>query len=539
MKKGNEVKFGMENLEKSSCKKCGISLAEDAVFCPKCGTPIQEEVDTSEPAVVAAKDKKQIPKKWIVIGVGVLVALGIIGGVIGGIVSYNQQPMVQFAKQMEAYGCEGAVQVYLENRHDEEFTLEAMVVLLDCEDDIVQKYVSKEITLADATAQLTVLDGALDCSESMDSCSALEASRLAFAEGQSAVDAKDYEAAFAAFEQVIEEDTENFNAIPQIKSDVCDAVCQEAMEIADEKMAEQDYEGAYEILKAVDSQYVTESLTEKIQELYIEADTVLIKQLTNLIEGEAYFEAYAYLNSWSTAFISEQAKLLVDETKPLYSNKAFTEASDLAKNQDYEGAITLLDDYNSQWEISGAQEIIEDYQIMLDKAIILSVKSQVKVLFQTNPHTFTVYTVGSTSISQEQSAYAFVGGFEDFYGFNLVLGCINDNWLLIDSLTIDCDGTQYTYDVDVASNSRDILTSNTFVEIIKLPDVVQSEDYYDLSNLINAMSSAQTVTVYFSGSGGEQSLIVSPNHISEITVMWDIFQAIQRDFDVLGNLNIY
>ena len=72
------------------CEECGAQLEDDAIFCEECGTSVENleivpDIPPAQPQNISAvKEKKVLPKKFIAIGVAILLIV-IIGSVITGV----------------------------------------------------------------------------------------------------------------------------------------------------------------------------------------------------------------------------------------------------------------------------------------------------------------------------------------------------------------------------------------------------------------------------------------------------------------------
>lgn len=51
------------------CKKCGVEIAEDVVFCPKCG---QKQVENPNPTPEGPKEEKITTKEAVSGGLGII-----------------------------------------------------------------------------------------------------------------------------------------------------------------------------------------------------------------------------------------------------------------------------------------------------------------------------------------------------------------------------------------------------------------------------------------------------------------------------------
>lgn len=56
------------------CKKCGIKLPDDALFCEQCGTPVKK-VNTENPEIVQKQATKKIIKTWHLLAVAAMLVV--------------------------------------------------------------------------------------------------------------------------------------------------------------------------------------------------------------------------------------------------------------------------------------------------------------------------------------------------------------------------------------------------------------------------------------------------------------------------------
>jgi hypothetical protein len=74
----------------ATCKNCGNVLRADAVFCPRCGVPIQDGPDSAVRATLVrpARPPRRVPKKLI----AGLVAIVVVAVVVVAVYQYEYRP---------------------------------------------------------------------------------------------------------------------------------------------------------------------------------------------------------------------------------------------------------------------------------------------------------------------------------------------------------------------------------------------------------------------------------------------------------------
>lgn len=116
----------------------------------------------------------------------------------------------------------------------------------------------------------------------------------------------------------------------------------------------------------------------------------------------------------------------------------------------------------------------------------------------------------------------------------LSFGFTEDDWIFMDKITVDCDGTQIEYDVDYSNRSTHVNWGNGVTEICAKAHSaeVKTNNAEDFSKLIEAMDGAKTIKIRFSGSDGYYDYTLSQSEVDNVLIYWKVNNILERNPDL-------
>ena len=308
------------------CKHCGKQLDDDAKFCSGCGTSseiidvlvtgqsVQIPIETEKTKeVTGEKAEKEVPvtakKRKIVIVWAVVAAAVIISAVLASVTIYNwyNNDEQKIIRALNAGEYEEALEIVKtdEALKDSETLADKLVKRIGV---VEKEYCDEKIAYADAVLELNtiqkmgmadVLDEIL---ETKNHLSLINQSRMCFSSAETFFKDANYVDAMKLYAQVIEEDG-NYEKAKKQYSEAVNKYREQMLDKAAEYAQKSDYTSAIEILDCA---------------------------LSNLPDDSAIMEQ---------RLVYEKAK------KEAFKAKAIEDAAAYANTDDYESAITELDNY--------------------------------------------------------------------------------------------------------------------------------------------------------------------------------------------------
>ncbi|MDD4564252.1 MAG: zinc ribbon domain-containing protein [Eubacteriales bacterium] len=258
-------------------------------------------------------------------------------------------------------------------------------------------------------------------------------------------------------------------------------------------------------------------------------------------------KSYKHVISEDTQnFKDAQAK--IKEITSKLKKKSLAEAEKKAKDGDYKGAAELLLDINTVLEDKDIKKKHDEYFDTYKQAAITELKSKISVVYDDINRNYIIVPKGISTryvnigynrniepriILSGTSTFAIVTGFQQ------------DDWIFTENIKIDCDGTQYDYDVAYEDRNTQVIFGGGIAEWVvlmhddtgmdELADMTEATAFTDLSPLINSIRNSSSVRIRFTGEG-YKDVTIPYNQCQEVGILWDVFKLLEQDGSVIEQL---
>jgi ribosomal protein L40E len=571
-------------METQKCSKCGTDLDIGAEFCPKCGTK------------VTLQEKKKLSKKQIVVGFSTLVAAILIGGgIFTGVTIYNL-PINQFKRAFNDDRWEVVIPLYTENKSDSKFDAQANVVLTDFIADTVNRYIGEDTTYEDATARLALANPIISTEESADLLRRISASRESYTAAEDAVQANDYYKALTAFSRVIEDDPSYFNKAQEaitantallcqaeldkangylsknvfdkaisvlervVKAGYADDVVNAALVNAKAKLSENirntaiseadniaskgDNFKAFERLKKVASTDRDDSFNNKLDDYKAKSVSDATTKANELNASSDYVGAYKYLAALSNDIKTNDLTALQNSIAANYKTIVVSKAESEAKAGNFDAAISTLESAHSNISSLTFTSEINGYKIQKKEAVLKKAKSGITVNYDSIAKQYLIAPKGlstsTTAISTSRNLHPLIFASSNYAGFMMDVGFRNGDWIFFEKITFDCDGKQFSFTIDYFDRNTQVIYGGGILERVSLTHTdssySSSTTQHNLSKLMEAMRSAKTIKIRFSGDRYHLDKSVSSSQAKQTVDMWDLYLILKDSPSSISSL---
>lgn len=432
-------------------------------------------------------------KKLTVILSAVIIVLCVVAATI---INANR-PINRFEHALKAGEYDVALAIYEQNNSDEKFvakTIEKVSALLSSS---LKKYADGSMSYEDMNTLLDKTGDYKDVknhSETESQVKQIQASKEAYEQAEASVENKTYLKALENYAKVIEEDTENYSPAQKAITLTAELLCSDAIEQATDFMSQNDAVKAFEALSAVGN-YKNDAVTQMLTEVTEKAREQIVGQAKALTDSENYKEAY-YL-------LVEQPDTLKDEKVKEIEKKALDSMLTQLKKTvevNYDSIYKLY----TIWPIKWGDNVVPGVMYALPDTPLLS-------------------------------------GDLDNVSFSMHFSFINDNWIFMDTIFIDCVGTQFSLKVDASDRMTDVLFGGKIIEGVNYYHIPNSTEagangHADLSNIVDAIESSNKITVRFSGKGGYKDIILTRDDVKDVSNIWIIYSLLYENPSLVNAL---
>lgn len=486
--------------------------------------------------------RKHSPNKWIVV-VGIIIVLG--AAIILAINWYMHLPINQLEKALERNNISVAVQIYTASSNDIDFAEKALLKFQTFAEEVETNYIEKTMDYESAIDALNAMSEIVDASERLQRIESIEKSRQTYEKAEKAFSDEKFENAIFLYQQVIEIDRGNYeHAQEQITASI-NAISDAAISEANKALTEKDYVKAYEILTRVKDAYANENVQQLRTQVLSNANTEILAIAQEKIDAGDYIGTYQYIKTWPGEMLLEDVVALRESAVSTFIEKTYAEADALAQKGDYTGAINYLNESNRSIPLPNLQEKTDIYQKEVDRQTLEGYHDKVSVEYDSYDKNYTIEPKGDMGISYSRNIHPWVLFDPDYSIFALTCGFLADDWIFMNEIAFNCDGVITTYNLGYDQTNRDVGWGyiGEVASLPQIPDYLPSQYFelngkncYNFENFIADMRVAQTTKMRFSGSGGEKEVTIPAAHCQEIVIMWNIFQALDRNPDLISVL---
>lgn len=457
---------------------------------------MDENLQQSEVSIIPAETasaKGAFPKKELT---AILSAAIIVLCAVAAIIVNANRPINRFNHALKAEEYDVALAIYEQNSSDEKFAAKAIEKVSSLLSSSLRKYADggpyEEMNaLLNNTSDYK---GVENRSEIVSQVKQIRASKESYEQAEANVENKAYLKALDNYAKVIEEDTENYSSAQKAIASTTELLCSDAIEQATVFMNQDDAVRAYEALSAV-GDYKNDAVTQMLAEVTEKAQGQISGQSQALSDSGDYKGAYLLLSEQPDSLKNDKIKAI--ESSALENLLAQLKA-------------TLKVEYDSIYKV---------YSIRPTK-------------WGDNVMPTVVYTLPDTPLSS--------GGLDDV-SFSMYFSFVHDSWIFMDTIFIDCDGTQFSLKVDSSKRNTDVFWWGKIYEgtlYSHIPDSTEAgaNGHADLGDIVKAFESSDRITVRYSGTGGYKDVTLTKNEIKNVANMWTVYQILYNDASLVNAL---
>lgn len=503
---------------------------------------MEENIQQNETSIIPVEitpAKKPFPKKTLT---AIISAVVVVLCIVAVIIINANRPINRFDHALKAGEYDTASAIYEQNSSDEKFAAKAIEKVSSLLSSSLRKYADGGMPYEEMNALLNNTSdykGVENRLEIVSQVKQIRASKESYKQAEANVKNKAYLTALGNYAKVIEEDTENYSSAQKAIAATGELLCSDAIEQATSFMNQEDAVNAYEALSAV-GDYKNDAVSQMLTEVTEKAREQIIGQTQELTEAGDYKGAYLLLGEQPDSLKNEKIKAI--EVSAL--NDLLAQADAEAASGDYDGAIALLTSKNGKSLNSDCDAKIKEIKYTENVNKLCTWKNKVNVSYDKIDKDYSITLKGYILIGRSRNIVASVGVYpdhssDDYATFYLGLGFTNPDWIFMDEIIIDCDGKQFDLEVSYKNRNTEV-GWGTIGEVASFGDVPRfvgiDNVFIDAEPIVEAMRTANTVTVRFRGDGGTKDVTIPSSHIEQVVMMWDISKILEEDASLVNAL---
>lgn len=503
---------------------------------------MEENIQQNETPIIPVEiipAKKPFPKKTLA---AIISAVVVVLCIATAIIINANMPINRFNHALKAGEYDVASAIYEQNSSDEKFVAKTIEKVSSLLSSSLRKYADGGMPYEEMNALLNNTSdykGVENRLEIVSQVKQIQASKESYEQAETDVENKAYLTALDNYAKVIEEDTENYSSAQKAIASTTELLCSDAIEQATSFMNQEDAVNAYEALFAV-GDYKNDAVSQMLAEVTERAQEQIIGQAQTLCDSGDYKSAYLLLSEQPDSLKNDKIKAIESSALENLLAQADTEAV----SGNYDGAIALLTAKNGNGLNSDCDAKIKEIKHTANVSKLGTWKNKVNVSYDKIDNDYSITLRGDTRISRSRNIFATVAVFPDsaildYATFYLAFGFLNKDWIFMDEIIIDCDGKQFNLEVSYKNRQTDV-GWGTIAEMTAFADVPQfmrdNDVFIDAKPIVEAMRTANTVTVRFRGDDGKKDVTIPKSHIEQVVMMWDIFKILEEDASLVGAL---
>ena len=349
-----------------------------------------------------------------------------------------------------------------------------------------------------------------------------------------------------------------------------------------------DFDGAAAVLDNCDEGMFTDEQMSSMKDYIASSAAEYVSgKVDSIIETDGYKAAYEYLDGELPEILDDESvELEKNRIRNLMEEEIFISAEEAANNKDYVEALTLLgsldesdgdvaaakkkyaDEYaeyiiglDDRKEISaekiletlsqaylytGSEEIfsrIKAYSRPGNIKVLEKLRKSFAVSHDTELNAFTLRTVNFVDFVKKAATEkggmlsAAISERDGEITFFLVLAYSTDELLGTEEMLFNCDGRIMSFAVKEAQREEKVIDLDYDLEICGIFDS-QNSERYALSKLMDALSSAESITVTAKGQTRDMDYVIPRRQIDELMSVWRAYQVLKENPELFGEVYI-
>lgn len=463
--------------------------------------------------------------------------------VIAALVISVNSPYGRFKQALKQQNFTTAIALYEKNSNNEYFTDKAQTYLKKYINDMTDNFSNGKMTYEDVNDAFKIISPYAeieDAQAATKTIASVEKSREAFSAAEKNMSGEAFEEAISNYKLVVSEDKSNYTVAQNKIADAKKKLCQKAIEQADTELNANDAIAAFTTLNAVQEEYRNEEVLSLIAKVKEKATTQAEKQISSNVNAGSYKQACEIVFRLPTELASES----LDTLKKQAEDGLIGQVDAKKSAGEYDAAIALLVNDNGTIIDNSLVNELNDCTKGKNIKSLQTLKQGLHVKYDSINKMYSIFAGDTISKTVNTLPQLVVGESNTMY--MITLGFVANNWIFMDSILVDCDGTQYNIDVDY-SNRKTHVSYGGIGEMYTVADqnsIVDGmsissgniEQSFDLSSVVTSMSNANKITIRFQGSGGKKDIIVSKQEVAQINAIWEIYQILKNDPSLIAYL---
>lgn len=462
---------------------------------------------------------------WIISGAVVVIAL-----ILAASIFYYNTPFNRFKRALDHGEFSQAETLYQQNIESATFLEKAQLYVETFIDELVQDYLSEELEYADVKDNINNLSF---CNNNEDIQTALahikdiKKSRTLFASAEKAMASGNFESAINKYESVIEEDKKYYSDSKEKIAQAKESICRAAIDEATKALNNNDSIAAFSILCDVKQEYQNSDIQKLIIEVQKQAMQRVESEITSLVENSEYRQACQFFFSLPAALQSGD----LESTKEKVITGLLAQVNEKKSNGDYDAAISLLLDENGELIDESFKEELANCQKSKDILLLETLKTDTYIEYDSIGKYYSIRSLKQISKINDMIGMCNVEKQSAFMGLCFMFE--SNDWIFADSILIDCDGLQYSFN-NLETVDRTILYGTG--KICEAYAIFDQYSFVDLNPVISAMAESEKVIVRFSGSRGTKDIVIPKASINKTQTVWSMYQILKRDPSLVSYL---